>query len=114
MTPEELARLEVLEELTKQNTVAIVANGEVLKHMADSMTLANVLLTVTGTLCAEIAADAANPHERLEEILASFETGVGQVLADQPEKPALGQRVLKQIDMLREIAESTLQDRLPE
>ena len=119
MTPEDRVWLRALQEQANRNTAAMEATAEAinaigatLAPLTENIALANVLLAATGSLCAEVAATAERPHDRLEEILASFETGIGQAIADQPSKPDLGKRVLKQIDMLREIAERTLQERM--
>lgn len=126
MTPDERAWVKTIQEQANRNTAAIThaaeatskiseaitSLGATLKPLAENIALANVLLAATGSLCAELALGAANPHNRLEEILASFETGIGRAIADQPTKNGLSKRVLKQIDVLREIAERTLQERM--
>jgi hypothetical protein len=114
MTPENRAWMQALQEQVNKNTAAIVASGAVMKHLADGLTLANSLLVAVGNVCAELAFDSDEPHGRLEEILAGFETNMLQVLDSQPASAGLKERAMRQMDLLRQLAEGTLDFRMEE
>jgi hypothetical protein len=112
MTPEDRAWMQALQEQANKNTAAIVASGEVMKHLTDGLTLANSLLVAVGNLCAELAFDSDEPHGRLEEILAGFESSMLQVLGAEATSAGLKERAMRQMDLLRRLAESTLDFRM--
>lgn len=101
--------MQALQQQADKNTAAIVANGEVIKHIAESVTLANSLLVAVGNLCAEVAVDASDPHGRLEKILAGFETSMLEVFSQEGSPAGLRERGMRQMDLLRHLAEQTLQ-----
>jgi hypothetical protein len=109
MSPDERAWMQALQQQTDKNTAAILANGEALKHIADSVTLAHSLLVAVGKLCAEVASDAEDPHGRLEKILAGFEASMLEVFSQEASPPGLRERGMRQMDLLRHLAEDTLQ-----
>ena len=88
-----------------KSAAAVTAISGALEHLKENIALANVLLAATGTLCGEIASEAREPHSRLEEILASYESGMEHVMNAGDTKPQTRDQVLVKLDTLRGLAE---------
>jgi hypothetical protein len=108
MSSEERAWMQGLQEQTDENTAAILANGEALKHIADGVTLAHSLLVAVGQLCAEIASDAKDPYGRLEELLTGSETTMLSVISEAATSTGLRDRGMRQMDLLRHLARGNI------
>jgi hypothetical protein len=119
VSPEDRAWLAALQKQANANTDAIGKNASAvaaisgaLEHLKENIALANVLLAATGTLCGEIASEAEEPHNRLEEILASFESGMEHVMNAGDTPAQIRDRVLAKLDTLRGLAETHLTMRI--